>query len=99
MTPEKRIELAKRVLETLERGLEAITVKGPRSLRVPDNMARMRAVELGVEILGLRASRRQSSGPAAVVIALADASSKVSRNLESKRVTESRAVGNAPPER
>ena len=79
LTPDKRIELAKRVLETIERGLEAVTVKGPRSVRVPDNMARMRAVELGIEILGLRAARRQRTGPAAVVVAFGDAPSKVPR--------------------
>jgi hypothetical protein len=70
LTHEKRIELTKRLIESIEQGLEAMTVKGPQSVRVADNMARMRAAELLAQILnvGTAASRRESSTAPSVVI-------------------------------
>jgi hypothetical protein len=70
LTRDKRIALTKRLIESIERGLEAQTVKGPQSVTVPDNMARMRAAELLAQVLnvGTAASRRESKEPPSVVI-------------------------------
>jgi hypothetical protein len=70
LTRDKRIELTKRLIESIERGLEAETVKGPQSVTVPDNMARMRAAELLAQLLnvGTAASRRESNTATSVVI-------------------------------
>jgi hypothetical protein len=70
LTRDKRIELTKRLIESIEQGLEAETVKGPQSVIVADNMARMRAAELLAQLLnvGTAASRRESKEPPSVVI-------------------------------
>jgi hypothetical protein len=36
LTRDKRIELTRRLIDSIERGLEAETVKGPQSVTVPD---------------------------------------------------------------
>jgi hypothetical protein len=69
LTRDKRIELTKRLIESLERGLEAETVKGP----VRDGPGQYgphaggRAAGPGAQ-RGTAASRRDSSGPLSVVI-------------------------------
>jgi hypothetical protein len=70
LTRDKRIELTRRLIESIERGLEAETVKGPQSVTVADNMARMRAAELLAQLLnvGTAASRRESSASSSVII-------------------------------
>ncbi|HWC05333.1 MAG TPA: hypothetical protein VHF87_21470, partial [Methylomirabilota bacterium] len=70
LTRDKRVELTRRLVQSIELGLEAMTIKGPQSVIVADNMARMRAAELLAQLLnvGTAASRRESSGPPSVVI-------------------------------
>jgi hypothetical protein len=70
VTRDKRIELAKQLIESIELGLKADTVRGPQSVTVADNMARMRAAELLAQVLnvGTAASRRESTGPPSVII-------------------------------
>jgi hypothetical protein len=68
--PRPQIDRSPQVRESIELGLEAETVKGPQSVTVPDNMARMRAAELLAQLLnvGTAASRRESKEPPSVVI-------------------------------
>jgi hypothetical protein len=75
LTRDKRIELTKKLIESIERGLEAETVKGPQSVTVADNMARMRAAELLAQILnvGTAASRRESTASPSVVFHIREA--------------------------
>jgi hypothetical protein len=96
LTRDKRIELTKRLIESLERGLEAQTVKGPQSVTVPDNMARMRAAELLAQVLnvGTAASRRESSGPPSVIINVTEP--EWMRNLGAPRIVPGAGVIDVP---
>jgi len=72
LSDDGKLELARKVVAAIEDGLTAETIRGPQSLTVADNMARMRAAELGVEVLGL-VTTRETKSEGGVVINITEA--------------------------
>jgi hypothetical protein len=70
LTLEEQDARRHRILQRIDEGLEAETVRGPQSVPVPDHMARMRAAEIGVEVYGLASPKRETKGDASTVINL-----------------------------
>jgi hypothetical protein len=67
------LELARRLVETLEDQLKAETIKGPNDTPVADNMARMRAVEAGIALLGMEPARKTEGKETTVLVQVNEA--------------------------
>ena len=68
LSDDEQLQLARKSISTLEKALDAETVKGPNDTVVADHMARIRAAEGLTEVLGLRGRRAAGDNKGGVIV-------------------------------